>query len=219
LVARLIDEEIDAIASPSMRRSIMAEALADGGHESMPVDPEVLSNFVRTGLRRAMQSALGNGAADDVCARLCAMLPAPNSRAASTMPPPVICEPEGRDREIGAMLPHDTVRLAVSTRTVWIIAEDPRSAKALAGELVQLGMYVRIAPSVPPLKGTRSVLILDLRGTPKSTVAAWLRRARESDLIVVVWGVTTESDGSNVHSCEASLTEREVALYCASLTP
>lgn len=216
LVARLIDEEIDSLASPSMRRSILAGALADAGHASMPTDTDVLAIFVRTYLRTAMEKALGNAAADEVCVRLGAMLPAPPSRDASTLPPPVIASDDSGN-EPSTMLPRDTLRLATSTGIVWIVATDLRRAKTLADELAQLGMSARIAPSVPPLEGTRSALILDLHDAPTATVDAWLRRARESHAVVVAWGGATEDDASNVRSCEGGLSEREVALYCASL--
>jgi hypothetical protein len=216
LVARLVDEEIDALASPMMRRGILASALMDAGHESMPVDPDVLSVFVRTALREAMELALGAPAAYEICERLCAMLPAPPPmHGASTTPPPVFDEP--LPEEISAVIPRDTLRLAASTDTIWIVATDLRSAKALANELGELGMTARIAPSVPPLRGTRCALILDLRGAPEATAQAWLARGQESETVVVAWGGAIESDAANVYDCESALSEREVAVYCASL--
>lgn len=217
LVARLVDEEIDALASPSMRRNILAKALSDAGHEAMPIDPNVLSIFVRTALRAAMETALGHAAADEVCSRLCAMLPAPRRVDPSTKPPPATLELELDDDEISAVIPRDTLRLAAATETVWIVAVDLRRAKALANELGELGMAARVAPSVPPLKGTRSALILDLRGASEATTIAWLRHARSSEALVVAWGGATDSDASNIYACESSLSEREVAIYCASL--
>ena len=214
LVARLVDEEIDALASPSMRRVILASALTVAGHESMPVDPDVLSMFVRTALREAMESALGNAAADEVCSRLSALLPAPPpDRGVTTSPPPVDV-----DAEVSAVLPRDTLRLAASTDTVWIVASDLRRAKTLANELGQLGMTARIAPSVPPLLGTdRCALILDLRGVSDRTSASWLSRASTTQALVVAWGGNAESDAANIYACESLLSEREVALYCCSL--
>lgn len=116
LVARLVDEEIDALASPSMRRTILATALADSGHDAMPIDPDVLSIFVRTALREAMETALGHAAADEVCTRLCAMLPAPPTHDASTKPPPP--DVDLAADEISAVIPRDTLRLAAATETV-----------------------------------------------------------------------------------------------------
>jgi len=213
LVARLVDEEIDALASPSMRRTILASALAACGHDAMPIDPDVLSVFVRTALRTAMETALGHAAADEICSRLGAMLPAPPAHYASTKPP----DADPTAEEISAVIPRDTLRLAVATETVWIVATDLRRAKALANELGELGMCARIAPSVPPLRGTRSALILDLRDASAATVLSWLRHAQDSEALVVAWGGTAESDASNVYACEGSLSEREVAVYCASL--
>lgn len=216
LVARLVDEEIDALASPSMRRVILATALTDAGHESMPVDPDVLAHFVRTALRDAMETALGNAAADEVCSRLSALLPTPPpARGATTRPPPAELGDNGE--EISAVIPRDTLRLAASTETVWIVAVDLRRAKTLANELGQLGMTARIAPSVPPLKGTRSALILDLRGASEATAENWIRRARECEAVVVAWGGAIDTDAANIYACESILGEREVALYCASL--
>lgn len=225
LVARLVDEEIDALASPSMRRVILATALTDSGHEAMPLDPDVLSIFVRTALRAAMETALGTSAAEEVCERICAMLPAPVPVAAeapapsrrcdaSTKPPP---PGEPLEEEISAVIPRDTLRLAASTETVWIVGTDLRRAKALANELGLLGMTARVAPSVPPLSGTRSALILDLRGASERAAASWLRRAEESDALVIAWGGASDNEASNIYACESSLGEREVALYCASL--
>lgn len=144
------------------------------------------------------------------------MLPAPPPQRGATTHPPTADEDDHRE-EISAVIPRDTLRLAASTETVWIVAVDLRRAKTLANELGQLGMTARIAPSVPPLKGTRSALILDLRGASEAVAESWVRRARECEAVVVAWGGATDSDAANVYACDSILGEREVALYCASL--
>ena len=133
----------------------------------------------------------------------------------TTMPPPVPLDEY--DEEISAVIPRDTLRLAASTDTVWIVAYDVRRAHDLAHELAALGMTSRVAPSVPPIRGTRSAIILDLRGASLSVADTWVRRASETDAVVIAWGAQTDCDGDNVYACESILAEREVALYCASL--
>lgn len=217
LVARLIEEEIDAVASPGTRRVVIAAALADAGHAAMPTDPDVLALFVRTDLRTSMTAALGLETAEELCERLAAMLPAPPpvARIPSTMPPPAYLDEY--DDEISAVIPRDTLRIAASTETVWIVAYDIRHAHDLAAELATIGIVSRIAPSVPPIRSSRSAIILDLRGATIGVAETWIRRASETDAIVIAWGGPPECDGDNVYACESILAEREVALYCASL--
>jgi hypothetical protein len=123
---------------------------------------------------------------------------------------------------VSAVLPRDTLRLAASTDTVWIVASDLRRAKTLANELGQLGMTARVAPSVPPVLGSdRCALILDLRGVSEAMSDSWLTRARTTQALVVAWGGASETDSANIYSCESLLSEREVALllFTAGVTP
>ncbi len=211
LVARLVDEEIGALASPSMRRVILASALTHGGHDAMPLDPDVLAVFVRTALLEAMEISLGRAAANEVCDRLCALLPEP----------PPLCGESAEllddDDDVSEIIPRDTLRIAANTDAIWIVAVDLGRAKTLAHELGELGMTARISPSVPHLEGSRSALILDLRSVPEATSEAWLLRAVECDAVVIAWGAASESDAANIYACEGILGEREVAVYCASL--
>jgi hypothetical protein len=219
LVARLIEEEIDAVASPATRRIVIAAALADAGHGAMPTDPDTLALFVRKELRATMVAALGTETADELCDRLAGMLPAPPPVAAmpSTMPPPAYLDAYEYEDEISAVIPRDTLRLGASTETVWIVAYDVRNAHELAAELAAIGITSRMAPSVPPIRSSRSAIILDLRGATIAVAETWIRRASDTDAIVVAWGGPPECDGDNVYACESILEEREVALYCASL--
>ena len=112
LVAKLVDEEIEAVATPRLRREILAAALRDAELSAMPLEPHELSVFTRTALRKALAKALGDSAANEICVRLGSALALSGSRRASTLPPPAAAP--DTSEVVTAVIPSHRVRAARS---------------------------------------------------------------------------------------------------------
>jgi len=106
VVGMLVDEEIESVATPALRRDILASALREAGLSAMPFETHELSVFTRTALRKALAAALGDTAANEVCRRLRSALAQTSSSGTRTLPPgvatPDTCE------KVTAAIPRDS---------------------------------------------------------------------------------------------------------------
>ena len=74
LVARSLNEAIDAVAAPHVRDAVISRALADAGLHAVPERGGVVLTFAQGPLKRALTQRLGEEICDEVLAQIAPLL-------------------------------------------------------------------------------------------------------------------------------------------------